>query len=1180
MTEKQELPQLRVRTEFSFRQCFGPVGRVAAALAELGAPAAGIVDDGTWGHVRWGKAAAKSSFRPLFGRELSFPLPDGRKPKAWVLAADTKAFYRFSTAAQREGADLHELIASAPGLVRFAGAALTDPAHFDYIDLNPASRVQQLASLRLAKATGKPLVVTSDNWYPAPADAAAFLAIGGREALTAQHLLREHELREALRILDDEAWAAAVRNTHEAAERCASELPTAPIISVPGDLRELVLAGKAERLALGHIAEWTAEYEARMERELAMIASKQFESYFIVVSDLVRWAKTKMLVGPARGSSAGSLVCFLLRITEVDPLIHDLLFERFIDVTRKDLPDIDIDFADTKRDMVFDYLAEKYGRECVARIGNVMTLKSKSAINEVCKRFGVPDRDKFDVVDSLIEYTSGDSRYGKGLEDTLTTTAAGKRFLEKHPKAAIMSVVEGHAWHTGVHAAGVIVCNVPVSDYCTIAADGVAQIDKPDSEALNLLKIDALGLRTLGVMEDAGVATADQLYSLPLNDPAVFEVFNDRKYSGIFQFEGQAQRGVSAEVHIDSFKKIDHVTALARPGPLGAGASSHYIERAAGREEIEYRHPSMAAYLSDTMGVVLYQEQVMRIAFEVGKFDWATVSAVRKAMSGRKGKEYFDNLGNNFASGAAEVGMDEATAKRLWTDLANYGAWCVSGDTILELPTANQHTPRRAAIRDLVGKTPRLWCVQEDGTARPTRAVRIFKSGTKETLLLKTQAGESIRLTADHEVLTDAGFVRAGELAIGQKIALLGERLQNPHRTKKQTGAGLGPGRYERKGIPRGPYGKKLSPAKAFEQVRSALVEKHPFCRVCGAPWEEEHHIDFDRSNNAPENVELLCRTHHKLIHQADPRTKAFSHKNGRGVAFSELTFIGEPRMEGVFDVEMPAPNHNFLANGVFVHNCMNKSHTVSYGIISYWCAWFKRYHPLEYAAACLRNAKDDTQTMEILREVAAEGIDYTPFDVEASEVNWSVKGGRLIGGFLNLEGFGMAKASAAVEARNNGTMDDKLRAKIAAAPVKFSDLYPLRTAYREYYDDPESKGCRAGSRILTWDQFPEGGDVLWIAKVLEKKPRDSNEALMIAKRGGKKLSARTAFADFRMADDTGTPIIVRIDRFDFEPMGRRALEELRPGEDVVLIRGRRIPNYSMIKVTRIKCLTRPEVVL
>lgn len=925
-----QIPQLRVRTEFSFRQAFGPVGRCAAAVAALGATAAGIVDGGTWGHVRWSKAASARGFRPLFGTEVVVPMEDGRKPVAWLLAADTKAFYRLSSALRRPEADPLELLAAASGVVRFAGTALTDPALFDYIDLNPASVLEQRAALRLHRATGKPLVVTGANYYPTPQDRDAFMAIGGREAITQQHICGEEELRSALRCLDDTQWRAAVASTHEAAERCASVLHTAPIITVEGDLRALAEAGRQRRLRLGHLADWPAEYEARLQRELSAIEAKQFQSYFIVVSDLIAWAKQRMLVGPGRGSSAGSLLCYLLGITEVDPLPHGLLFERFIDLTRKDLPDIDIDFSDTKRDQCFDYLAAKYGRDSVARIGNVNTLKPRSVMAEVCKRFGIPDKERFDLLNVLIEYSSGDSRYGKGLEDTLHNTDTGKRFMTRHPKATVMTEVENHAWHTGVHAAGVIVCNVPVNEYCTVGADGVAQIDKPDSEHLNLLKIDALGLRTLGVIEDSSVVTAEQLYALKLDDPNVLEVFNDRKYTGIFQFEGQSQRSISAQVIVDSFRTVDHLTALARPGPLGGGATGKYIARKAGKEPVEYTHPALSELLHDTYGVVLYQEQVMRIVRDIGKFSWDETTVIRKAMSGRKGKEYFDQQGEKFIAGAAQDGIDAAKAKEIWSEICNFGAWG------------------------------------------------------------------------------------------------------------------------------------------------------------------------------------------------------------------------------------------------------MNKSHTCAYAVISYWCAWMKAYHPLEYAAACLRSAKDDDQTVEILREMALEGVRYKAFDPELSDVNWSVQSGVLVGGFMNLVGFGPSKAVAAVELRRCGGWDAKLQKRVQEATVKFADLYPISTRYAALYADPEAHGCRAGSVVYKADELPDGADVLYIGAVAKKELRDENETVRVARRDGKRLSGQTLFVDFFLRDDTGVPVICRIDRWRYEAIGRAAMEDVAV-EDVLLIRGRKIPNFAMIKVERYKVLNKKE---
>lgn len=925
------IPQLRVRTEFTFRKAFGPVGRVAAALAEMGAPAAGIVDPGTWGHVRWAKALGKTSVVPLFGREATFHQPDGKKPAAWALAASAKGFYRFSSALERPGADPESLFSGfSRDLVRFAGSALTDPELFDYVDVNPASPLQQRAALRLAAHTGRPLAITSDNWYPRRADVRAFLAMGGREAVTPQWLLTEEELRAAMPLLSAAQFAAAVSGTHEAVARCCRALEKAPLINYPGDLTALAEEGRKYRLAAGHIQAWTDEYEARMQRELRVIAEKAFEAYFFVVSDLVRWAKTHMLVGPARGSSAGSLVCYLLRITEVDPLKHELLFERFIDVSRNDLPDIDIDFNDQKRDAVFKYLADKYGTDNVARIGNVNTWKPRSVMAEVCKRLAIPDHERFDVVNSLIEYSSGDSRYGKGLEDTLSNTEPGRRFAAKYPHAGVMFDLENHASHTGVHAAGVIVCNDAISEYCTVGADGVIQADKPDAEHLNLLKIDALGLRTLGVIEDSGVVTAEQLYSLDLADPEVFKIFNNSRYAGIFQFEGQAQRRVADQVDVHSFRQIDHVTALARPGPLGGGAAGHYIARARGDEEVEFRHPSMAAYLGRTLGVVLYQEQVMRIVRELGKFSWEDTSAIRKAMSGRKGKEYFDQKGALFKAGAAQDGIDEESAEVIWNEICTFGAWG------------------------------------------------------------------------------------------------------------------------------------------------------------------------------------------------------------------------------------------------------MNASHTVSYGIISYWCAWLKRYHPLEYAAACLRSAKDDDQTVEILRDMDAEGIKYVAFDPELSDITWAVRDGRLVGGFTNIKGYGPAKSAKAIAQRAVGKLNvEKLLAK---AEIKFSELYPLSTKYKDLYANPERYGCREGSVVRQATSFPVEGDVLWLCSVLRREIRDENETVRAARRGGQLKTGQTLFLDVFAADDTGVPVTLRVDRFNWDAMGAYAAENLREG-DVLLVRGNRIPNFSMIKVKRWRCLNRPEAV-
>jgi DNA polymerase III alpha subunit len=256
--------QLRVRTEFSFKTAFGPIKRVAQSLK--GTPYAAIVDGDTWGHVKWAAACKEAGIVPLFGTELVVPQADGRRPTCWVLAEDTKALYRLSSAARVEGADVLDLLRKAQGVIRFAGAALTDPSTFDFVDINPASRIGQQAAIQLSKATGRPLVVTSDNYYPSPADRSAFLAMGGRERNTPQHIIQsEKELAAAIPGLERSrssraalAWSAII------AKRCATKLPTAPLIKVEGDIRKVAEAGRKMRLKKGHLSKWTKVYADRL----------------------------------------------------------------------------------------------------------------------------------------------------------------------------------------------------------------------------------------------------------------------------------------------------------------------------------------------------------------------------------------------------------------------------------------------------------------------------------------------------------------------------------------------------------------------------------------------------------------------------------------------------------------------------------------------------------------------------------------------------------------------------------------------------------------------------------------------------------------------------------------------------------------------------------------------------
>lgn len=929
------MPQLRIRTGYSFRWGYGRMPEVVERLKEIGCCDAAVVDFGTWSHVRWEQAATKAELNGMFGMEIPIKTlnADGEESKfkqvAWILAKDTSAFYNATTASvQRRGLSPQEF-GALNGVIRFMGAATSLEADdYDYIDINPSSLLQASINVRLHRKNGKPLVITGYNDMPSEEHKKYAYAWEVRDSVGLRHIATDEELWAQLKyVMTREEFHSGVKNAYKIADELRGiKLKKAPLIHLEGDLVALCRAGQKSRLERGHIEAWTDEYEARLTEEIKQIQLKDFDSYFLVVADLVRFAKTKMLVGPARGSSAGSLACYLMEITEVDPIPHDLLFQRFIDVSRSDLPDIDIDFADTKRHLVFEYLQNKYSHACVAKLGNINTLKAASVMAQVGKKFGVPVNETFQVRNALIEYSSGDARYGKGLQDTFDGTGPGMSFKERFPAAAeCMGDLEIHPSHTGVHAAGIIVCNDPISDYCTVTEDGVAQIDKPDSEYLNLLKIDALGLRTLGIIEDSDVVTAEELYSLKLDDRSVLDILNDDKMSGVFQFEGDAVRSVTGSVLVDKFSKIDNLTALARPGPLASGMAQKYIARASGKEEVKYDVPQLERYLKDTYGVFLYQEQIMYVVKEIGLFDWVKTSAIRKAMSGRKGDEYFNKMGDDFVAGATSQGVPLDQAKKIWQEMVTFGSW---------------------------------------------------------------------------------GF---------------------------------------------------------------------------------------------------------------------------------------------------------------------NKSHSVSYAIVTYWTCWLKRYHQLAFAAACLRNAKDDEQTIAILRELAKEGIGYTPIDTEHSGMNWTVADGRLIGGIMNAKGYGPITALKYIQKRDAGLLTEKDRAKLAKAEVQFADLREAHTKWGAYYDNPRLVGVTSGSDIIGMKDCRDKKECVVIGKLTKKVLADENEAIRIKKRGGKIMKGQTQFIDMMMVDDsTDSPMRFRI-RPDLYLRFGKHIAETAPTGSWFLIKAWKISGIDMFIVNLIK---------
>lgn len=440
---------------------------------------------------------------------------------------------------------------------------------------------------------------------------------------------------------------------------------------------------RVERTGNTNITKHPKKYIKAVEHELDLITSKGFVDYFLVTSDIVRWAKDhKIAVGPARGSAAASVVCYLLRITEVDPIQHPLmLFERFIDPTREELPDIDLDFDDERRHEVFAYAAHKYGAANVGHIANFTRYRGKNSINDVARVYGIP-KWECDIVNNLIiERSGGDSRISDSLEDTFTMFPKAQEVLDRWPDLAKAVALEGNYRGMGVHAAGLIIANRPITDFCAVyskkSAGRDAEViayDKKDAAYLGFLKQDMLGLSTMGMIGHAldmiGMDLED-LYRVPITDERTLAAFQRNDVVGIFQFEGRATRLVCRDVVPDHFQHLADINALSRPGPLFSGMAAQYIGIKHDRAEAESYHPIVDRYTSHTYGQIIYQEQVLQIIRELGGFPMTKVHAIRQIISQKLGEAQFEVLYAQFEENACTVhGCTKEQARRIWRFMA------------------------------------------------------------------------------------------------------------------------------------------------------------------------------------------------------------------------------------------------------------------------------------------------------------------------------------------------------------------------------------------------------------------------------------------------------------------------------------------------------------------------------
>jgi DNA polymerase-3 subunit alpha len=734
---------LHVHTEYSLLDGASRISDLVTKAARLEMPALAITDHGAmYGVIDFYKACRKQGIKPILGCEV-YVAPRSmrdREPRVddnWfhlVLLAETQEGYRNLMALVSEAylhgfyykprVDRELLTRYSKGLIALSGCIAGEiPTHLlqgDWVGarevalsyreiFGPDGFFLELQDhgmaeeeevngklIGLGRELGIPLVASNDVHYVEKGNARAhdvLLCIQTGKTMEDTNRLRfpsdEFYLKtgEEMAALFSEV-PEALTNTRAIAERCQVELEFGslhlPHFPVPGGnpankyLEELCRGGVRERYATV-----SPTMEERLQYELGVINRMGYASYFLIVWDLIRFARERgILVGPGRGSAAGSLVAYCLGITNVDPLAHGLLFERFLNPERVSMPDIDIDFCDDRRSEIIDYVVERYGVDRVAQIITFGTLAARGAIRDVGRVYGFP-YGEVDRLANLVPMEPGMTiakalEVNRELADLVAEDPALGRLLETARS------LEGLPRHASVHAAGVVIAKEPLTQYVPLqkTSDGVVTTQFPweTIEELGLLKMDFLGLRTLTVIQNAIEIVAAsrgvkvELDKIPLNDKKTFSLLQEGDTTGVFQLESVGMRSLIKEMQPTSLADIVALVALYRPGPLGSGMVEDYIARKHRRKEVEYLHPTLEPILAETHGIILYQEQVMQIASDLAGFSLGQADLLRRAM-GKKKPEVIAAQREQFMAGAAGKGVPADAAGRIFDLMAHFAGY-------------------------------------------------------------------------------------------------------------------------------------------------------------------------------------------------------------------------------------------------------------------------------------------------------------------------------------------------------------------------------------------------------------------------------------------------------------------------------------------------------------------------
>ena len=526
-----------------------------------------------------------------------------------------------------------------------------------------------------------------------------------------------------------------------------------------------------------------------LDRELDVIEKLGYPTYFLIVWDFVEYARSVGISATARGSGVGAIVCYALYMSHVCPLRYDLLFERFLDESRTEPPDIDIDFEKERRVEVIEYVKRKYGNEMVCQIGTFGTLAARAAIKDVGRALGVP----LGRVNQVTEMVPDELKItiGKAIEKSADLKQTYEGDPEIRELLDLAMKVEGLARNVGTHAAAVVIADKPLEEYVPLTRvpgkqEVITQWAMADVEASGLLKMDFLGLRNLTILSRTvqliKQTTGKELdiQRLPLDDKPSYELLQRGETKGVFQLESGGIRDLLCRMKPDTFNDIIATAALYRPGPLEGGMVDDYVNIKHGRQQPEYKHEVMKDVLEETNSIMVYQEQVMRILNRLGKIPLANAYTCIKAISKKK-QALIDANYEAFIEGAVENGLAKKDADDIWNLIVKFAGYgfnkCVAGETEVVNAVTGQITTVESLFHSKDDFT--IHALDENEKLVPRRVKDVVWNGYRDTFRVTLKSGRSITATGNHPLRVFSGWKTIDELSVGDRVAAAKRRQTN-----------------------------------------------------------------------------------------------------------------------------------------------------------------------------------------------------------------------------------------------------------------------------------------------------------------------------------------------------------------------------------------------------------------